>query len=319
MVSDGELVDRLRSFLRASDLNTTTTTGAVRRQLEADFNVDLSEKKAFIREQVDLFLSELENEKKEEEEKEEENDEEENGVKEEEEEEEEEDEEDEEEEEERSNGGRSRKRSRSNKEVKKRGGGGFAKVCSLSPQLQEFLGETELARTEVVKRIWAYIRENSLQDPSNRRKILCDERMHNLFNVKSIDMFQMNKALSKHIWPLDSEDGTSKSAQKEKKPKKEREDESPPKEKKQKGGRGFLAPLQLSDALVKFIGTGESELPRSDVVKRMWDYIKQNNLQDPADKKTVICDEKLKELFQVDSFTGFTVPKLLTAHFIKTK
>lgn len=66
MVSDDELVDRLRAFLRTSDLN-TTTTGAVRRQLEADFDVDLGDKKAFIREQVDLFLSELENEKKEEE------------------------------------------------------------------------------------------------------------------------------------------------------------------------------------------------------------------------------------------------------------
>lgn len=54
--------------------------------------------------------------------------------------------------------------------------------------------------------------------------------------------------------------------------------------KKQKGGSsgsgsGLLMPLQLSDDLVKFIGTGESMLSRSDVVKRMWDYIKENNLQ----------------------------------------
>lgn len=57
-------------------------------------------------------------------------------------------------------------------------------------------------------------------------------------------------------------------------------DEPQRKEKRQKGGgKGFLAPLQLSDALVKFLGTGESELSRSDVIKRMWDYIKGNNLQ----------------------------------------
>jgi upstream activation factor subunit UAF30 len=53
---------------------------------------------------------------------------------------------------------------------------------------------------------------------------------------------------------------------------------------KQKGGSsgsgsGLLMPLQLSDDLVKFIGTGESMLSRSDVVKRMWSYIKENNLQ----------------------------------------
>jgi upstream activation factor subunit UAF30 len=57
-------------------------------------------------------------------------------------------------------------------------------------------------------------------------------------------------------------------------------DELKKKEKKQKGGKsGFLAPLQLSDALVKFFDTGESALSRADVVKRMWEYIKLNNLQ----------------------------------------
>jgi len=56
-------------------------------------------------------------------------------------------------------------------------------------------------------------------------------------------------------------------------------DEPKGKEKRQKvgSGKGFLAPLQLSDALAKFLG--ESELSRSDVIKRMWDYIKGNNLQ----------------------------------------
>lgn len=55
MVSESDLIDRLREFLRSSDLN-TTTTAIVRRKLEEDFGVDLSDKKAFIREQVDLFL-----------------------------------------------------------------------------------------------------------------------------------------------------------------------------------------------------------------------------------------------------------------------
>lgn len=127
----------------------------------------------------------------------------------------------------------------------KKRGGGFTKLCSLSPALQEFVGASELARTEVntitwllsfhiylaldvipinheddnatdfflavlvcfqvVKKLWAYIRENNLQDQNNRRKILPDERLKKIFNVNSIDMFQMNKALTKHIWPLNSE------------------------------------------------------------------------------------------------------------------
>ena len=40
-------------------------------------------------------------------------------------------------------------------------------------------------------------------------------------------------------------------------------------------------------------------------------------LKDPSDRRRILCDEKLKELFDVDNFQGFTVPKLLTGHFIK--
>ncbi|KAK9165279.1 hypothetical protein Scep_000470 [Stephania cephalantha] len=330
MATDSELVERLREFLRTSDL-TTTTNAIVRRKLEEEFGIDLTEKKLFIREQVDLYLrTQIEKSEGEEVEREDENaedkalEEEPNKV---EEDEEEEQEEEEEEEEERSGGkGRKKAVTKINKDVKKRGGG-FSKLCSLSPQLQNFVGVPELARTEVVKQLWAYIREKNLQDPNNRRNIICDEALRGLFHVEVINMFQMNKALSKHIWPLESEDGgtsgAAKPTQKEKQQKqvkREGPNEPKSKEKRQRGGgSGFLAPLPLSDALMKFIGTGESELSRGDVVKKIWDYIKQNNLQDPSDKRRIICDDKLKELFEVDSFHGFTVPKLLSAHFVKSE
>lgn len=58
-----------------------------------------------------------------------------------------------------------------------------------------------------MKQLWSYIRENNLQDPSNRRNILCDDKLHDLFGVDTINMFQMNKALAKHIWPLESNGG----------------------------------------------------------------------------------------------------------------
>ncbi|XP_052725578.1 upstream activation factor subunit spp27 isoform X5 [Vigna angularis] len=321
MVSESELIGRLREFLRSSDLN-TTTTATVRRQLEADFGIDLSHRKAFIREQVDLFLQTEHNQPqqqqqdddvpKDEGEEEEEalNNPDQSESSDSKEESEEDDDNDEEERDKPKHAKNAQKnKGRSNKlgdEVAKKRGGGFCKLCSLSPQLQEFMGAPEMARTEVVKQIWAYIRERNLQDPNNRRNIICDDRMRALFNVNSINMFQMNKVLSKHIWPLDSDDDS---------------DEPKRKEKRQKGAgkSGFLAPLQLSDALVNFLGTGESELSRTDVIKRMWDYIKGNNLQDPSNKRQIICDEKLKELFDVDSFNGFTVTKLLAPHFIKTQ
>ncbi|XP_059641806.1 protein TRI1-like isoform X5 [Cornus florida] len=301
MVSDSELVGRLREFLSTSDLN-TTTTGIVRRKLEEDFGIDLSDKKAFIREQVDLYLQSQQEQAEEDEGEEEDG--ETNKVNSEENEEEEEEDEEEEELEQTTNGkGRIKRGSnKQNKEVKKRGGGGgFTKLCSLSPQLQKFTGVPELARTEVVKQLWSYIREKDLQDPSNRRNIICDDTLRPLFGVNSINMFQMNKALAKHIWPLETDGAApTKSTQKEKQRRQESEEAAPSKstqkekqrrqgseedepkrkEKRQKGGNsGFLAPIPLSDALVKFLGTGESALSRADTIKRIWGYIKQNNLQ----------------------------------------
>ncbi|KAM3323546.1 hypothetical protein P3S67_004697 [Capsicum chacoense] len=173
----------------------------------------------------------------------------------------------------------------------------------------------------VVKKIWAYIWEKKLQNPQNKRKILCDDVLSGIFRAKAIDMFQMNKALSKHIWPIDEKDAAEVKSSVKRTQKQGREealDEPKQKEKRQKGGgSGFLAPVRLSDALVIFFGTRENSLPRAEVIKRIWQYIKDNELQDPSDKKTIICDEQLKELFQVDSFHGFTVTKLLTAHFVK--
>ncbi|KAG6605305.1 hypothetical protein SDJN03_02622, partial [Cucurbita argyrosperma subsp. sororia] len=219
MVSDSELISRLRELLRNSDLN-TTTTAIVRRKLEEDFSIDLSDKKQFIREQVDLFLH-TEHQRV---------DEEDGGDC------------DEVDQEDGDSGDGDnyddadrKSKTGSNelgKEVKKRGGG-FSKLCSLSPQLQEFIGVPEMARTEVVKQLWNHIREKNLQDPSNRRNILCDEPFKALFGVNSIDMFQMNKALSKHIWPLESNDVTpAKSSQTEKQQK-----EKPQKKKRRKQGK----------------------------------------------------------------------------------
>jgi upstream activation factor subunit UAF30 len=69
MVSDAEIVKHLISVLKTADLATTTTT-AIRQQLEQDLRVDLSDKKAFIRQQVDLYLQHQHSQKEEENERE---------------------------------------------------------------------------------------------------------------------------------------------------------------------------------------------------------------------------------------------------------
>ncbi|EFJ21177.1 hypothetical protein SELMODRAFT_176439 [Selaginella moellendorffii] len=212
------------------------------------------------------------------------------------------------------------------KEKKKRGG--LNKLCRLSPELQAIIGEESLPRTQVVKQLWVYIRAHNLQDPENKRNIICDDPLRELFGTDQTDMFQMNKLLSKHIWTITEEGECFGFCASQNGDHKDcfldcaGAEDSEPKTKRQKkdSGKGkasgFLVPSPISDALQKFFGTGESEVTRSEVVKRIWDYIRSNQLQDPTDKKKILCDNKLQELFECDSFLGFTMPKLLASHFV---
>lgn len=91
-----------------------------------------------------------------------------------------------------------------NKE-KRKAGGGFQKPFNLSYQLGELVGCTQLSRPQVVKKLWEHIKSNELQDPSDRRQICCDEKMQAVFKQQKVDMFQMNKLLGNHLYPVDEE------------------------------------------------------------------------------------------------------------------
>jgi len=69
-----------------------------------------------------------------------------------------------------------------------------------SPQLAEVLGSaTPISRPQVAKKVWAYIKKHKLQDPKKRREIVADERLKPVFGKARLDMFQMTKAISKHL------------------------------------------------------------------------------------------------------------------------
>ncbi|KAF3912060.1 hypothetical protein ABW21_db0202120 [Orbilia brochopaga] len=78
----------------------------------------------------------------------------------------------------------------------------FHQPLLLSPQLSSLLGETQLSRPETVKRIWAYIKANDLQDQSDKRYIICDENLRTVFPSSKVHMFTMNKILSGHLFPI---------------------------------------------------------------------------------------------------------------------
>lgn len=60
---------------------------------------------------------------------------------------------------------------------------------------------------------------------------------------------------------------------------------------KEKKPSAFMKPIQISEELASLIGHGP--MPRTEVTKRIWDYIKKHNLQDPQNKRNIIPDEKL--------------------------
>lgn len=62
-----------------------------------------------------------------------------------------------------------------------------------------------------------------------------------------------------------------------------------------KPNSAFMKPMNVSEDLSAVVGKGP--MPRSEVTKKLWEYIKKNNLQDPKDKRTILNDEKLKKIF----------------------
>ena len=76
----------------------------------------------------------------------------------------------------------------------------FMKPMTPSPALAEIVGSKPIPRTEVTKRLWAYIRKNKLQDPKNKRMIKADASLKVVFGGKStVNMFEMTKLVSKHL------------------------------------------------------------------------------------------------------------------------
>ncbi|KAM0323744.1 hypothetical protein ACHAQA_008681 [Verticillium albo-atrum] len=88
---------------------------------------------------------------------------------------------------------------------KRKAGGGFQKPFNLSYPLAELVKAPQLSRPQVVKKLWEHIKGNNLQDPTNKRQILCDAPMEAVFKIPKVDMFQMNKLIGSHLYPVEEE------------------------------------------------------------------------------------------------------------------
>jgi len=84
--------------------------------------------------------------------------------------------------------------------TKRKAGGAFMKPLTPSAQLSEVVGTKAIPRTEVVKKLWVYIKKHGLQDSKNRRMINADENLKPIFGgKKQVSMFEMTKYVSKHL------------------------------------------------------------------------------------------------------------------------
>ena len=83
--------------------------------------------------------------------------------------------------------------------VKRTPNAGFMKPMTPSAMLAAVVGAMPLPRTEVVKKIWEYIKKNKLQDAINKRMINADEKLRKIFGKAQVSMFEMTKILNKHL------------------------------------------------------------------------------------------------------------------------
>ncbi len=84
--------------------------------------------------------------------------------------------------------------------AKRKPNAAFMKPMTPSAQLGAVIGASAMPRTEVTKKIWAYIKKNGLQDKKNRRMINADDKLKPIFGGKGqVSMFDMTKMVSKHL------------------------------------------------------------------------------------------------------------------------
>jgi chromatin remodeling complex protein RSC6 len=199
---------------------------------------------------------------------------------------------------------------------KKKGGWGFVEV---SPQVRAVIGEGDVSRGDIIHRMWKHIKTHNLQDPSDKRFILCDAALKQIFKSGRVSMFKMHKELTRHIWKPEKDESPPRraSAPKDKKtPSKTPEKSiskkatsskacSAAKDKKKpktpasrsdepKKLNGLQQPKPLATQLADFMGSQQAS--RLDVSKKIWEHIKSNNLQSAENRSIINCDTKLKDL-----------------------
>ncbi len=93
-----------------------------------------------------------------------------------------------------------KKKAAAKPKVKRTPNAAFMKAMTIGEALHPVVGSKPIPRTEVVKKLWEYIKKNKLQDPKEKRNINADDNLKKVFGgKKTVSMFEMTKLVSKHL------------------------------------------------------------------------------------------------------------------------
>lgn len=226
---------------------------------------------------------------------------------------------------------------------------GLERPVVLAQPLADFLGEIVIPRSQIPKRISTYAKEHKLQDPKDGRRIICDDALKKALNVSDFTFFSLAKLVSGLVYKpeecdtelqelakqceekvleekiqkvkeaneatlagyKDGDEGGNTAGKRGRPAKKQKTVSDKPRK-----PSGLFKPMQLSAALTAVVG--EDQLPRSEVLKKIWNYIHQNGLKDPNNGQQILCDDKLKAVFDgSQTVTNMGISKYLSAHMSK--
>mmetsp|Transcript_9567 Transcript_9567/g.28915 ORF Transcript_9567/g.28915 Transcript_9567/m.28915 type:complete len:372 (+) Transcript_9567:179-1294(+) len=215
----------------------------------------------------------------------------------------------------------------------------FEKAVVLREPLADVLGTRVVSRCKIPQFVKQYIAEHNLQkNPKDRREYICDSPLKKVLKTKTFTMFSINKYIAPLVMKADECDKATKKEIEQYEaaavealadaPDESDDDSRPQKKRKKqsKGGKnsggegnrggGLKIPMQLSQELADVCKA--KVLPRTEVVKAIWAYIRENDLKDPEDGRKVICDEKLRKICDGEEKIGiFAINKFITKHLTK--
>lgn len=202
-----------------------------------------------------------------------------------------------------------------------------------SQELRGFVEDTVHPRSTILKILNAYVKEKNLQDPNDRRYVVCDQKLKNLFGVERCTILEMSKYITPHLLKPEAVGGKyveeAKLFEEEYIKMKAHEVGSPRSSKKKKRtrklvtstaddmkeGRKLFKPVLLSEDL-SAICKQKKEMSRQDIVKSVWEYIRLNNLQGKPGEP-IRCDFLLKKVYNSDQVDVKTIVKGISAHVTK--